>query len=107
MKSLVCPHCHTTVPERASVCVGCGAEIIRGATRRERAGAGCAVAGAFLFIALAIIGMRPLPPPSSDDGFFLVLKLASVIVVGNILGRLIMRWLRRASLRFFRSYENH
>jgi predicted nucleic acid-binding Zn ribbon protein len=106
MKSLVCPHCHTMVPEQASVCVGCGAEIVRGATRRERTGAGCAVAGVFLFIALAIVGMRPLPPPSSDDGFFLVLKLVGVFLVGNLLGRLFMRWFRRSRLRFFRAYRD-
>lgn len=88
------------------MCVGCGAEIVRGATRRERTGAGCAVASVFLFIALAIVGMRPLPLSASDEGFFLVLKLAGVVFVGNLLGRLIMRWFRRSSLRFFRSYEN-
>jgi len=61
MRSLVCPHCRTAVPDDVSVCTGCGAEIVRGATRRERAGAGCATAAVALIVALAIVGMRPLP----------------------------------------------
>ncbi len=74
MNSLVCPHCHTAISQAVSVCTGCGAEVVRGATRRERSGAGCVVAILLLFIALAIVGMRPLPPSGSDEGLFLMLK---------------------------------
>ena len=45
MNTLVCPHCLNVIPQAASVCTGCGAEIVlRGATRRERGSAGCATA---------------------------------------------------------------
>ena len=106
MKSLVCPHCRTAMPDDVSVCTGCGAEIVRGATRRERAGAGCATATIALIVALAIVGMRPLPETGSNEGFLLILKLTAVFVVGNVIGRLVMRLLRRSSLRFFRSYRH-
>ena len=89
-----------------SICTGCGAEIVRGATRRERAGAGCATAIIALIVALAIVGMRPLPDTGSDEGLFLMLKLVAVFVVGNFVGRWAMRFLRRSSLRFFRTYRH-
>src|SRR4051794_27160935 len=49
VKTLVCPHCHTEVPANANVCRGCGAEIVRGLSRRARSIVGLA------FIALAIL----------------------------------------------------
>jgi predicted nucleic acid-binding Zn ribbon protein len=106
MKSLVCPHCRTALPDDVSVCTGCGAEIVRGATRRERAGAGCATAIIALLVVLAIVGMRPLPDTGSDEALFLILKLAAVLAVGNLVGRWAMRMLRRSSLRFFRTYRH-
>src|SRR5262245_32361523 len=49
MKALVCPHCHTSVPETASVCTGCGSEVVRGLTRRQRSFVGV------IFVAIAIL----------------------------------------------------
>ena len=104
---LVCPHCTTKVPEQASVCAGCGAEIVRGATRRERSAAGCVVALVALVVALTIAGMGPMPGPYEDAAFFLILKLIAVVLVANAIGRLAMRLARRSKLRFIRLYENH
>jgi predicted nucleic acid-binding Zn ribbon protein len=106
MKTLVCPHCGTQVPAQASVCVGCGAEIVRGATRQERASAGCVVALLALFVTMIVVGMKQMPDPRSDAAFLLILKFIAVVIIGNAIGRLAMRWLRRSKLRFFRSYQH-
>ena len=56
MKALICPHCDSRVSETAHVCAGCGAEIIRGATTRERSLVG--VAFVFGAILVALVGSR-------------------------------------------------
>ena len=106
MKMLVCPHCATQVPENASVCAGCGAEIVRGATRQERSAAGCVVTLVVLLVAMAIVGMGQMPDPREDAALFLVLKFLALVVAANVIGRLVMRWIRRSKLRFIRRYDH-
>jgi predicted nucleic acid-binding Zn ribbon protein len=107
MKTLICPHCGTQVPAHVSVCVGCGAEIVRGATRQERSTAGCVVALLALFVAMIVAGMGSLPDPQSDAALFLIFKFIAVLLVGNAVGRIAMSFLRRSKLRFLRSYKHN
>ena len=102
MKTLVCPHCGTHVPEHASICVGCSAEIVVGATRRERSTAGCLASVLALLVTMAIVGMGSMPDPRIDAALFLVLKFLALIIVANVLGRLAMHWAGHRKLRFFR-----
>jgi hypothetical protein len=106
VKPLICPHCHTAVPQTASVCTGCGAEVVRGAARRERGCTGCVVSLVCLVVALAIAGMHSLPPTGSDEGLLLIGKFIAVLIVGNLLGRWLMAFWRRGSLRFIRTYRH-
>src|ERR1700712_5184846 len=103
MKMLVCPHCATQVPEHASVCVGCGAEIVRGATRGERSAAGCGVSLLALAVAMVVAGMGPMPDPREDAALFLVFKFIAITLLANLVGRLAIRWFSRSKLRFFRT----
>jgi hypothetical protein len=82
MKMLACLHCATQVLEHASVCVGCGTEIVRGSTRRERSAAGCGVSMLAIVVRLPIAGMGPMPNPREEAALFLVFKF---IAIGRIL----------------------
>ena len=95
MNTLVCPHCLNVIPQAASVCTGCGAEIVRGATRRERGSAGCATALLLVVTTFAVAGLRPLPPPGSDEGLLLITEFLAVALVGNLIGCWLMRRFRR------------
>ncbi len=107
MKTLICPHCDGTVSERARVCRGCGAEIIRGATRNEREVAGCVVTLLGMPVVLAVVGISGvLPHPRDDRALYYVLGLIVSAVVMYKIGTLLARWLRRSKLRFYRSYEH-
>lgn len=106
MKKLVCPHCDSEVSERASVCVGCGAEIVRGATKRERGNLGCAFAFVALLVGLVVMGASRLPAPNSDEALFVVFGLLGFVVVGFLVGKGIARLWHRSKLRFLRSYEH-
>jgi excisionase family DNA binding protein len=73
MKSLVCPHCQTPVSDRARVCSGCGAEVVRGATRRERFLVGVVFAVAAFLILTVVLrmfqierGSLLLPSPKAE-----------------------------------------
>ena len=103
MKMLVCPHCGTKIPTRASVCAGCGAEIVRGATRQERTRGGCLFTAVAILVAMVIVGMGPMPDPHEDDALFLVFKFIALAFIANLVGRLAVRWLRRSKLRFLRA----
>ena len=95
--NLVRYSCRTTVPEEASVCTRCDAEVVRGATRRERRCAACAVWAIFVFIAdWDKLGYST----STDNG---PCPDGRGNVVGNVVGQLAMRWFRRSSLCFFRT----
>lgn len=106
MNKLVCPHCDSQVSERASVCVGCGAEIVRGATRRERANVGCAFAFLALLVGLVAMGASRLPKPNSDAALFVVFGLFGFVVFASLVGNLAARFFHRSKLRFFRRYDN-
>ncbi len=106
MKKLVCPHCNSHVSEHASVCVGCGAEIVRGATRRERANMGCAFALLAVPIGLVAIGSALPRNAKPDEGLPVFLGLLAFVLLAFFAGQAIARWLHRSSLRFLRSYEH-
>jgi predicted nucleic acid-binding Zn ribbon protein len=106
MKTLVCPHCATQVPAHASVCVGCGAEIVHGATRQERSMAGCFFTVVVMLVTMAILGMGPMPDPHDDAALYLVFKFIALALLANLVGRLAVRWLRRSKLRFLRTYQH-
>ncbi len=109
----MCPHCHTQVPETASVCTGCGAEIVRGPTRRERSALGCGfmivaiLAMLLLLHALEVLqGRSPLPSPTAEGAFSFFLALIALLAVPYLLGKAVARMLWRSKLRFFRRYHH-
>jgi hypothetical protein len=114
VKALVCPHCHTRIAEAASICRGCGAEVVRGATRRERALIGLAFVIAAIPV-LAIIlraleiarGVPPLPSPKDDAALLYFLGLIGFFVAAFLLGRVVAgRLFWRSQVRFFRTYRH-
>ncbi len=110
MKTLVCPHCQTHVPDLARVCTGCDAEIVRGTTRRERSRVGLAFfCGAVLLLVIGLrawqvkTGSTRLPPPDSDAALFLIFGAIALLALAYITGKTTGRFLRRSQVRFFRS----
>jgi predicted nucleic acid-binding Zn ribbon protein len=113
VKTLVCPHCHTQVPESASVCVGCGAEVVRGLSRRQRSFVGLA----FVAVAILIFGIflrgyeiangHPfLRSPKAEDGLLVVAGLILVVFLPYLVGIKVAGLCRRSRVRFFRSYQH-
>jgi uncharacterized membrane protein YphA (DoxX/SURF4 family) len=113
MKALVCPHCHSSVAETASVCTGCGAEIVRGLSRRQRSLVGLA----FVFVAIVIFavflhafeiayGHPFLRSPKAEDGFFVIGGLIALIILPYIIGKSVACLVWRARVRFFRTYQH-
>jgi hypothetical protein len=95
------------------VCRGCGAEIVRGASRRERALIGVAfvvaamLVGAVVLRALEIArGAPSLPAPKAEYGFWVSLALIAVIVVPYFLGTRVARLFWRSRVRFYRHYQH-
>jgi hypothetical protein len=114
VKTLVCPHCDSTVSGRARVCTGCGAEIVRGATRRERSLIGIAFVVAGIVIATVALraveigqGAMPLPDPRSDSAFLYFLGMVALVAFSYTIGKGVARFARRSQVRFFRSYRHH
>lgn len=105
MDRLVCPHCDSTVSSRAHVCVGCGAEIVRGATRAERR----RLASIFGFLAFLIglfyIGASNPPDPRSDAALFLVFGFLVFILFSSLVGSALARILYSKKPRFVREYS--
>jgi predicted nucleic acid-binding Zn ribbon protein len=113
MKALVCPHCQTPVSDVARVCRGCGAEIVRGTSRRERSLTGVIfvivtmLIAVVLFRALEVVcGAPALSSPRAEDGFLVFLGLVAVVVVPYIMGTRVARLLRRSRIRFYRTYQH-
>jgi predicted nucleic acid-binding Zn ribbon protein len=113
VKTLVCPHCHTQVPESASVCTGCGAEIVHGLNRRKRSFVGLSfvvvalLIGVVIWRALEIAHGAPvLPSPKAEDGFFVIAGLIAVVVVPYLVGSRIALVLWRSRTRFCRTYQH-
>jgi predicted nucleic acid-binding Zn ribbon protein len=110
---LVCPHCHTQVPESASVCLGCGAEVIRGLSRGQRSFVGLAfVAGAILIFGVLLrvyeiaTGHAFLRSPKAEDGLLVIVGLVLVVFLPYVVGINAARLFWRSRVRFFRSYQH-
>jgi predicted nucleic acid-binding Zn ribbon protein len=112
VKSLVCPHCQSKVPQTASVCTGCGAEVVHGLTRRQRSLIGLA----FVAVAILIFGVflnayeiangHPfLRSLKAEDGLLVIAGLTCVIFLPYMIGTTVARFLYRSRVRFFRSYQ--
>jgi predicted nucleic acid-binding Zn ribbon protein len=112
MKSLACPHCQTPVSDGTRVCSGCGAEIVRGATRRERFFTGVVFAVAAFLILTVVLRMFQiehgslLPSPKSDGALFIFLGLIGLLVFAYIIGKRVAHFLRRSQVRFYRAYRH-
>jgi predicted nucleic acid-binding Zn ribbon protein len=113
MKFLVCPHCQTPVSDGGRVCSGCGAEVVRGATRRERFLVGVIFAVAALLILTVVLrmfqierGSLLLPSPKSDGALFIFLGLIGLLVFAYIIGKRVAHFLRRSQVRFYRVYRH-
>jgi hypothetical protein len=112
VKTLVCPHCASQVSVTAQVCARCGAEIVRGATRRERSIAGLLFA--FVAFVVASIALRalelqngsPVLRPSAESALPFFLGLIAILVVGYMIGKGVACLFRRSKVRFFRSYRH-
>jgi hypothetical protein len=113
MKTLVCPHCHTQVAESASVCVGCGAEVVRGLSRRQRSFIGLAfVAAAIVIFGIFLRGYEIanghpfLRSPKAEDGLLVIVGLVLVVFLPYLVGINAARLLWRSRVRFFRSCQH-
>ncbi len=113
MKALICPHCDSKVSETAHVCAGCGAEIVRGATRRERSLAGVVFVFGAILVALVVSravelgrGSLSLPDPRSDSALLYFFCLLAMVALSYMIGKGVARLFRRSQVRFFRSYRH-
>lgn len=113
MNTLVCPHCDSKVSERAHVCAGCGAEIVRGATRKERSLVGVVFVLAAIVIATVVLraleigqGVMPLPDPRSDSALLYFLGLVALVLFSYTIGKGVARLVRRSQVRFVRGYHH-
>ncbi len=106
MEPLRCPHCQTHVNALASACAGCGAEIVRGASRSERSTAGCLFSIAGLVLSLLVVGLLPLSSSNYGQGLAVVIRLVFAVLLFNALGRGAVKLLYRSKLRFFRNYRH-
>jgi predicted nucleic acid-binding Zn ribbon protein len=113
MKALLCPHCQTPAFDGARVCRGCGAEIVRGATRRERFFSGVIFAVAAFLILTVVLRMSQiergsllLPSPKSDAALFIFGGLIGLLVFAYIIGKRVAHFLRRSQVRFYRAYRH-
>ena len=106
MEPLCCPHCRTNVDARASVCAGCGAEIVRGASRKERATADCVFSLVGLAMSLFVVGVLPLSSSNYGQGVAVVLGLFLAVVIFNAAGCGVAKLVFRSKLRFFRDYRH-
>jgi hypothetical protein len=111
--TLLCPHCQTPTSDKAGVCRGCGAEIVRGASRGERLllGVGFVItaivlAGVLLRILEIAHGNPPLPPPKPEYGFWVLLAVIAVVVVPYMAGTRVARLFWRSRIRFYRRYQH-
>ncbi len=113
MNMLLCPHCRTPVPDSAMVCGGCGAEIVHGASRGQRALIGIMFVFVAMFAAAVLLrvleiarGASPLPPPKAEDGFWVSLAVIAVVVVPYMVGTRVARLFWRSRIRFYRHYQH-
>jgi predicted nucleic acid-binding Zn ribbon protein len=113
MKTVACPHCQTPVSDGARVCRGCGAEIVRGVSRRERSLIGVVFVISAMLISVMLFrafeiarGARPLSSPKAEDGFLFCVGLIALVAVPYIIGTNVARVLWRSRIRFYRTYQH-
>lgn len=113
MSALLCPHCQTPAAEGTRICRGCGAEIVRGASLRERFFIGvifviaAMLVAAVLFRTLEIArGAPPLSSPKAEDGPLFLVGLIAVVVIPYLVGTRVARLLWRSRIRFYRTYQH-
>lgn len=113
MKTLTCPHCHTQVPETAGVCTGCGAEIVRGLTRRGRSLFGLLCVAIAIFAAIICLraleiarGGSPLPSPNAQHGLLVIGGIIFLLVVPYVIGTRAAGMFWRSRIRFYRNYQH-
>src|SRR5258708_35886703 len=113
MKVLVCPHCQTAVSDGTRVCSGCGAEVVRSASRRERSLIGVMFVIAAMLITVVLFrsleimrGAPPLSGPKAEDGFFFFVGVIAVVIVPYLIGSRLARLLWRSRIRFHRMYQH-
>ena len=107
MKNFVCPHCKTTVESEATVCLGCGAEVVRGASQRERKTAGCLFTAIGVVITMVAMGLiLPSVGARNEYGLAFVVGLLVSALIFNWVGRAFVGMLFRSRLRFFRTYRH-
>jgi hypothetical protein len=95
------------------VCRGCGAEIVRGANRRERALIGVMFVIAAMFVTAVLLrvleiarGVPPLPFPKPEYGFWVLLGLIAIVLMPYMVGTRVARLLWRSRIRFYRNYQH-
>ena len=95
------------------VCRGCGAEIVRGASRRERVFIGVVFVLAAMFVTAVLLralemthGGPPLPVPRAGDGFWVLLVLIVIVLIPYMLGTRVARLFWRSRIRFYRNYQH-
>ena len=113
MNTLACPHCQTSVSEDSRVCRGCGAEIVHGASRRERSLIGVMFVVAAMLITVVLFrsfeiirGVPPLSAPKGEDGFLFFIGLIAVVVIPYLMGTRVARLLWGSRIRFYRTYQH-
>jgi predicted nucleic acid-binding Zn ribbon protein len=87
------PHCKTPISDGVRICLGCGAEIVSGASQRERSLMGAVFVIAAMVIAVVVFraleiarGVTPLSSPKAEDGFLFFVGFIAVVVVPYIHG---------------------
>jgi uncharacterized integral membrane protein len=107
VKNLVCPHCQTVVDSKASVCLGCGAEVVRGASQREKTTAGCLFTAIGVVITMVVMGFILQSVGARNEyGLAFVMGLLAAALIFNLIGRALVGVLFRSRLRFFRTYRH-
>lgn len=110
---LICPHCETTLSERARVCAGCGAEIVHGLSRSGRRLVGVICVALALLIGVVIVraleiaqGRQLLSSPKADDGLLVFGAIIIFLMIPYFIGSRAARLLWRSRVRFYRQYRH-
>lgn len=93
--------------------MGCGAEIVRGLTRRGRSLVGLVCVGLAILIAVIVLrgfeiarGGPPLPPLKAQDGLLVVAAVIGLLVLPYVIGSRAARLFWRSRTRFVRNYQH-
>lgn len=92
----VCPYCATEMPDGASICRGCGAELVIGASSRERESGGKWGAALGFIVYLSMLNnVRGLS--------FTIIHLLAVMFLGYLAGAVVAIAMNKHQVRFFRT----